>query len=188
MSNLGAQDCERKEELARAIEERGTQRAAMGQKAQEVELLNAALRQKDEALEVRAAQCARLEEARDAQAVSLTDKEALIERQESAILTAEITLTAAKAEIEEGRKCIAVSTMVKFSVLDFAEAYLLFVSRAAEESVGGDRGEGGPPGRVRTPAEAPRRLGGSRHSRMTGCRGRGRPIGQLAGQSHEIFK
>jgi len=79
----------------------------MGQKAQEVELLNAALRQKDEALEVRAAQCARLEEARDAQAVSLTDKEALIERQESAILTAEITLTAAKAEIEEGRKCIA---------------------------------------------------------------------------------
>ena len=35
------------------------------------------------------------------------EKEALIERQESAILTAEITLTAANAEIEEGRKSIA---------------------------------------------------------------------------------
>ena len=65
------------------------------------------LRQKDEALEVRAAQCGWLEEARDAQAVSLTEMEALIERQENAILTAEITLTAANAELEEGRKCIA---------------------------------------------------------------------------------
>ena len=66
VSNLGAQDRERKEELARAIEERDAQRAAARQKAQEVELLNAALRQKDKALEARAAQCTRLEEARDA--------------------------------------------------------------------------------------------------------------------------
>lgn len=107
VSDLGAQDRVRKEELARDIEERDAQSAAAEQKAQEVELLNATLRQKDEALEARAAQCARLEEARDAQVVSLTEKEALIERQESAILTAEITLTAAKAEIEEERKCIA---------------------------------------------------------------------------------
>ena len=56
---------------------------------------------------MRAAQCGWLEEARDAQAVSLTEMEALIERQENAILTAEITLTATKAEIEEGRKSIA---------------------------------------------------------------------------------
>ena len=53
------------------------------------------------------AQCARLEETRKAQAVSLTEKEALIEKQGNAILTAEITLTAANAEIEEGRKSIA---------------------------------------------------------------------------------
>jgi hypothetical protein len=65
------------------------------------------LRQKDEVLEARAAQCALLEETRNAQAVSLTEKEALIERQENAILTAKTTLTATKAEIEEGRKCIA---------------------------------------------------------------------------------
>ena len=97
MSNLGAQDRERKEELARAIKERDAQRAAAGQKAQEVEMLNTALQQKDEALEARAAQCARLEEARDAQAVSLTEKEALIERQGNALLTAETALTAAKA-------------------------------------------------------------------------------------------
>jgi len=102
VSNLGAQDRERKEELARAIEERDAQRAAAGQKAQEVELPNAALRQKDEALEARAAQCARLEEARDAtRRLSL---EALIERQETAILTAEITLTAANAKIEKGEE------------------------------------------------------------------------------------
>jgi len=106
VSDLGAQDRARKEELARAIEERDAKRVAAEQKAQEVELLNATLRQKDEALEARAAQCARLEEARDAQDVFLAE-EALIERQESTILTAEITLTAAKAEIEEGRKCIA---------------------------------------------------------------------------------
>jgi len=48
LSDLGAQDRARKEELARATEERDAQRAAAGQKAQEVELLNAALRQKDE--------------------------------------------------------------------------------------------------------------------------------------------
>ena len=48
VSDLGAQDRARKEELARATEERDAQRAAAGQKAQEVELLNAALRQKDE--------------------------------------------------------------------------------------------------------------------------------------------
>ena len=80
VSDLGAQDRVRKEELARAIDERDAQRAAAEQKAQEVELLNATLRQKDEALKVRAAQCAQLEEARDAQAVFLTEKEALIER------------------------------------------------------------------------------------------------------------
>ena len=107
VSDLGAQDRVRKEELAWAIEERDAQSAAAEQKAQEVELLNATLRQKDEALEARAAQCARLEEARDAQAVSLTEKEALIERQGNAIFTAETTLTAANAEIEEGRKCLA---------------------------------------------------------------------------------
>ena len=63
VSNLGAQDHAREEELARAIEERDAQRAAAEQKAQEVKLLNATLRQKDEALVARAAQCARLEEA-----------------------------------------------------------------------------------------------------------------------------
>ena len=57
---------------------------------------------------MRVAQCARLEETRDAQAASLTEKEALIERQGNALLTVETTLTAAKAEIEEGRKCIVV--------------------------------------------------------------------------------
>ena len=107
VSDLGGQDRARKEELARAIEERDAQRAVAEQKAQEVELLNAALRQKDEALKARAAQCAKLEETHKVQAISLTEKEALIERQESAILTAEITLTAANAELEEGRKCIA---------------------------------------------------------------------------------
>ena len=66
VSDLGVQDRARKEELAQAIEERDAQRAAAGQKAQEVKLLNAVLRQKDEALEARAAQYARLEEARDA--------------------------------------------------------------------------------------------------------------------------
>ena len=107
VSDLGAQDHVRKEELARAIEERNAQRAAAEQKAQEVELLNAVLQKKGEALEARAAQCARLEETRDAQAISLTEKEALIKRQGNALLTAETTLTTAKAEIEEGRKCIA---------------------------------------------------------------------------------
>ena len=107
VSDLGAQDRARKEELARAIEERDAQRAAVEQKAQEVELLNTVLQKKGEALEARAAQCARLEETRDAQAISLTEKETLIERQGNALLTAETTLTAAKAEIEEGRKCIA---------------------------------------------------------------------------------
>jgi hypothetical protein len=52
---------------------------------------------------VRAAQ---LEEARKAHAVSLAQKEVLIEGQGNALLTAEATLTAARAEIEEGRKCI----------------------------------------------------------------------------------
>ena len=55
VSDLGAQDRVRKEELARDIEERDAQSAAAEQKAQEVELLNAVLRQKDEALEARAA-------------------------------------------------------------------------------------------------------------------------------------
>ena len=50
---------------------------------------------------------AQLEEAREAQAVSLTEKEALIEGQRNALLTAEMTLIATNAEIEEGRKCIA---------------------------------------------------------------------------------
>ena len=107
VSDLGAQDRARKEELARAIEEYDAQRAATEQKAQEVELLNAALRQKDEALEARAAQCEQLQKTLEAQAVSLTEKEALIERQGNAILTAEITLTAANVELEEERKCIA---------------------------------------------------------------------------------
>ena len=107
VTNLGARQRALEEELVQTVGERDAQRAAAEPKAQEVELLNATLRQKDEALEARAAQCARLEEARDAQAVSLTEKEALIERQENAILTAEITLIAVKAEIAEGRKCIA---------------------------------------------------------------------------------
>jgi hypothetical protein len=107
VSDLGVQDRARQEELTRAIEERDAQRAAVVQKAQEVELPNAALWQKDEALEARAAQCAKLEKTREAQAVSLTEKSALIERQGNAILTAETTLTAANAEIEEGRKCLA---------------------------------------------------------------------------------
>ena len=107
VSDLGSQDRARKEELARAIEERDAQRAAGEQKAQEVELLNAALRQKDEALEARAAQCEQLQKTLEAQAVSLTEKDALIEMQGNAILTNEITLTAANAELEEGRKCIA---------------------------------------------------------------------------------
>ena len=52
---------------------------------------------------VRAAQ---LEEAREAHAISLA-QEVLIEGQGNALLTAEATLTAARAEIEDGRKCIA---------------------------------------------------------------------------------
>ena len=55
---------------------------------------------------MRTAQCEQLQKTLEAQAVSLTEKEALIERQESAILTVEIALTAASAEIEEGEKCI----------------------------------------------------------------------------------
>ena len=76
------------------------------QKAQEVELLNTVLRHKDEALEARVAQCEQLQKTLEAQAVSLTDKEALIERQGNTILTAEITLTTTNEEIEEGRKSI----------------------------------------------------------------------------------
>ena len=55
VSDLGAQDRARKEELARAIGERDAQRAAAEQRAWEVELQTTALRQKDEALEARAA-------------------------------------------------------------------------------------------------------------------------------------
>ena len=76
--------------------------------------------------------------------------------QESAILTVEIALTATSAEIEEGKNVLRVSTTLKFSVLDFAEAYLLLLLRAAEEGDGGGRGEGGPPGCLRVPAEGPR--------------------------------
>ena len=60
----------------------------------------------DEALEARAAQCEQLQETLEAQAVSLTEKETLIEMQGNVILTAEITLTTTNEEIEEGRKSI----------------------------------------------------------------------------------
>ena len=53
------------------------------------------------------ARVAQLEEVHEPQAVSLTEKETLIEGQRNALLTAETTLTAANAEIEEGRKSIA---------------------------------------------------------------------------------
>ena len=92
--------------MTRAIEERDAQRAAVEQKAQEVEPLNAALRQKDEALEARAAQCEQLEKTLEAQAVSLTEKVALAEGQREAILCAETALQAARAEIDQGRKCV----------------------------------------------------------------------------------
>ena len=53
---------------------------------------------------VRAARCEQLEETLEAQAVSLTQKEALIEGQGCALLSAEATLVAAKAKIDRGRK------------------------------------------------------------------------------------
>ena len=84
--------------LARANSEHDVQRA------QEAQQHITTLRESVEALRARAAQ---LEETLEAQAVSLTQKEALIEGQGNAHLTAETTLTAARAEIEEGRKCIA---------------------------------------------------------------------------------
>jgi len=52
------------------------------------------------------ARVAQLEEAHEAQAVSLMEKEALIEGQGAALLTAKAAITAARAEIDEGRKCI----------------------------------------------------------------------------------
>ena len=78
--------------------------ATAEQRAQEAQQQIATLRRNVEDLTARVAQ---LEEAREAQATSLTEKEALIEGQRNALLTAEMTLTAANAEIEEGRKCIA---------------------------------------------------------------------------------
>ena len=48
-----------------------------------------------------------------------------------------------RRRLKRGGNALRVSTTVKFSVLDFAETYLLFVSRAAEEGVRGDHGEGG---------------------------------------------
>ena len=52
------------------------------------------------------ARVAQLEKTREAQAASLAQKEALIESLGNAILIAETTLTAANAEIEEGRRRI----------------------------------------------------------------------------------
>ena len=57
-----------------------------------------------EALRARAAQ---LEETLEAQAISLTQKEALIEGQGNALLSAEAALKAARAEIDKGTKRIA---------------------------------------------------------------------------------
>ena len=77
--------------LARANSERDAHRATTEQRAQEAQQQIAAL----------------LEEVHEPQAVSLMEKETLIEGQRNALLTAETTLTAVKAGIEEGRKCIA---------------------------------------------------------------------------------
>jgi len=56
-----------------------------------------------EALTARAAQW---EETLEAQAISLTRKDALIEGQGNALLSTEAALKAARAEIDQGRKCI----------------------------------------------------------------------------------
>ena len=90
--------------LAHANSEHDAHRATAEQTAQEAQQQIAALRETVEELTERAAQ---LEEAHEAQAVSLAEKEVLIEGQGNTLLTAEANLTAARAEIEEERKCIA---------------------------------------------------------------------------------
>ena len=90
--------------LAHTNSEHDAHRATAEQTAQEAQQQIAVLRGNVEDLTARVAQ---LEEVHEPQAVSLTEKETLIEGQRNALLTAETTLTAAKAGIEEGRKCIA---------------------------------------------------------------------------------
>ena len=65
---------------------------AAEQWVKEAELQVAALRENVEVLTARAARCEQLEETLEAQVVSLTQKEALIEGQGNALLSAEATL------------------------------------------------------------------------------------------------
>ena len=94
-------------ELTHANNEHNVQRTAAEQRAKEAELQVDVLRENVEALTARAARCEQLEETLEAQALSLTQKEALIEGQGNALLSAEAALKAARAELDEGRKCIA---------------------------------------------------------------------------------
>jgi len=93
--------------LARANSEHDVQRAAAEQRAQEALQQIAALHENVEALTARAARCEQLEETLEAQAVFLTQKEAVIDGQGNAVLSAEAALKAAWAEIDQGRKRIA---------------------------------------------------------------------------------
>ena len=90
VSDLGAQDHAREEQLAQAIEECDAQRSAAEQKAQEVKLHRATAKQRAQEaqqqiaalrgnVEDLTARVAQLEVTRQAQTTSLTEKEALIE-------------------------------------------------------------------------------------------------------------
>jgi len=57
-----------------------------------------------EALTTSAAWCEQLEETLEAQAISITQKDILIDGQGNALLSAEAALKAAWAEIDQGRK------------------------------------------------------------------------------------
>ena len=93
-------------ELTHANNEHNVQRTAAEQRAKEAKLQVAVLRENVEALTTRVARCEQLEETLEAQALSLTQKEALIEGQGNALLSAEASLKAARAELDEGRKHI----------------------------------------------------------------------------------
>jgi hypothetical protein len=90
-------------ELAHATTEHNAQRAAIEQRAREAELQVAALREQVEAL---AAQHQQQEELLEVQTISLTQVNALAEGWGEAILCAETALQAARAEVDQGRKCV----------------------------------------------------------------------------------